>query len=95
MPDLEIEIITNEEVVLDVDTAGTLDLELEIGNYNVSDTLVTEVEVVEVTIPERLDLTDQVNNVLDVPGFALLDAGVDPATVDPPIPAGTIILRRE
>lgn len=92
MPDLEIEIITNEEVVLDVDTAGTLDLELEIGNYNVSDTLVTEVEVVEVTIPERLDLTDQVNNEGDVPGFILLDAA---EAVPPGTPVGTIVLRRE
>jgi hypothetical protein len=92
MPDLEIEIITNEEVVIDVDTVGTLDLELEIGNYDVSDTLVTEVEVVEVTLPDRLDLTDQVNNEGDVPGFILLDAA---EPVPGGTPVGTIVLRRE
>jgi hypothetical protein len=89
--ELEVEVLANEEAVATVVVGSALDVEVDISNANANTTLVTEVEVAEVQLPNSISFEDTVKNEGNAPGLMVLEAA-DP--VPPGTPAGTVILRK-
>lgn len=91
MPDLEIDwILFDEDITVTEIEADGLGLEIDFTpTAGTGD--ITDIEMVEVIIPEKFQFEGTVKNEGNVAGLMLLEAA---APVPPGTPVGTVILRK-
>lgn len=91
MPDLEIDFILFDEdiVVTDIPADG-IGLEIDLTPVGVTGE-VTDIEMIDVVIPEKFQFEDTVKNEGGAAGLMVLEAA---EPVPPGTPVGTVILRK-
>lgn len=91
MPELDVLVIVfDEEITATVDLDGSMGVEVDLGSPTTTGSI-TDVEFVEVTIPDKIQFEDTVKNEGNVAGLMLLEAA---EPVPPGTPVGTVILRK-
>jgi hypothetical protein len=92
MPDLEVDIVIfDENIVANEVDAATVGLEIDLGTFHSSGTI-TDIEVIEVTLPTKLAYEDAVKNAGGAPALMVLDSSTP---VPPGTPTGTVVLRKQ